>query len=179
MKNLTGGEFRFWPAEEPKPDNPLYMKPQWSQWQNHYHNLGNIFCAHFVDVNALHQNIPFAIDPRNARPGNYFLAITELPEFMSCIKTAVEKLGHACQSAFVHYRDLKNHSGTKGVFDKDRRFAHECEWRALFTPGSPGPLIIRLGSIESISQLCCADLDEMKIFFQNDNTIALKNCSLV
>jgi hypothetical protein len=53
LRDFSGGTISFWPAEEPKPESPLHMTPEWCQMTTSHGQLGNIFCLHFLDVSKL------------------------------------------------------------------------------------------------------------------------------
>jgi hypothetical protein len=179
LKDLSGGTFEFWPAEFPKPEHPLSLTPEWSQWATRNGHLGNIFCLYFLDADQLDRTKGYQIDVRNGRKDNCFLIIEQIQTFQRRIIDQADKQGIKWRMGFVRYVNLKKYSGPKDVFQKDLRFDHEKEWRTHFLNPRDSPLQLQIGSISDITMLCCGRLDKCELFLQDGGRIGMSNCRVL
>jgi hypothetical protein len=92
------------------------------------------------------------VDPENKTLGDACVVIYQPKVFLERFLAAAASVGSA-EYGLVKYV-AADYSGAMGPFTKfSEGFAHQNEYRVLVRPGSPAPLVLRLGSLEGIAEL--------------------------
>lgn len=113
--------------------------------------MGNIFCTIAITREMMEKSE--TLDKQNMEFGDTFLVITHHEEFLRRIDVATKKLGKTCSHKLVDYYDEENYSGYLGIFWKSMRYKHQNEFRIFIKNDQNEPLILKIGSIDDISQM--------------------------
>lgn len=119
----------------------------------------------------------FPVDDRNFRFGEHALLITNPPEFLRRIESALKSQRISGNANLVEYVDDK-HTGDLGPFRKLRKFAYQSEWRLVCYGGPGGPREIRIGGISDISAIMPSDKinREIRVEFEDFEQGAEPDC---
>lgn len=83
--------------------------------------------------------------------GDTAIIITNLPEFVSRVRTAAALSKWAIAHAMVQYVEPKIHDGPMGPFRKFQGYAYQNEFRFIFTTHEHKPCRLSIGSLRDIA----------------------------
>lgn len=93
------------------------------------------------------------LDERNMEFGDTFVVIFNPKEFLSRIDAAIKNLNKTYSWNLVKYYDEDSHNGDLDVFHKPLKYKHQNEFRIFVNNAENEPLILKIGSIEDISEI--------------------------
>jgi hypothetical protein len=112
---------------------------------------GNIFSM--IAITTELSNFTDILDKQNMQFGDSFLVIFNPKEFLSRIDIAIKHADLKYRWNLVKYYDEQTHSGELGVFHKPLKFKHQNEFRIFVENNQRSPLVLKIGSIEDISEI--------------------------
>lgn len=108
----------------------------------------NIFCL--LAITPSYRQV----DPRNDNLGDACVFIHKPASFLDRFRQAAAPICAQLQTGPVEYVPQATYRGSMGPFKKFAEgYAHQNEVRCLIRPGSPDPVILKLGSLEDIAEL--------------------------
>lgn len=155
--------FEFESFNNPKlqiklPDEPDSMYKNvdvtWVQLVKRYSNaLGNLFCLYCVDMTNAKDEGQIFVDEKNILFGSHALIMLDTDEFEKRLYSELERKGLKYHFGHINYIDLKNLSGRKTLFQKDKCYSYQNEFRIFIENNSQEPLSVKIGDISDISRL--------------------------
>lgn len=106
----------------------------------------NVFCMHGVTT----VSEPL-VDERNLAFGDSFVIVTDTMAFLNRFAEAATAAKLQADWRPVAYFDPLEHTGDVGPFRKSSEFAYQREFRLGVWPGSPEPVILRVGDLTDIT----------------------------
>jgi hypothetical protein len=114
-------------------------------------NLGghviNVFCMfalyHFVP--------PPVVDERNFCFGDSFVVVLNTQDFIDRFAASATANGLKFELGRVEYYDEKIYTGETWIFRKPKCLAYQSEFRFAISPGTIRPVVIDIGSLESLT----------------------------
>lgn len=140
------------------PDNPdskyKNVDVTWVQLVKRYSNPpGNLFCLYCVDMTNAKDEGQICVDEKNNFFGSHALILLDTEEFEKRLYSELEKRGLKYHFGHINYIDLKNLSGRKTLFQKDKSYSYQNEFRIFIENKSQEPLVVKIGDIGDISKL--------------------------
>lgn len=115
---------------------------------------GNLFCMSSFSLDLKTDEVEIILDKRFLEKfGTHYLLVLNQPEFFKRIDKALSDKNIDYRKGNVEYKDLKNHSGAKTIFDKDILFSWQNEYRIFIETDSTEFQIFNIGNIEDITEV--------------------------
>lgn len=92
-------------------------------------------------------------DKRNINFGDSAILITNLPEFVSRVRTAAGNQSWGVAHAAVEYVKRDTHDGQMGPFRKFEEFSYQNEFRFVLETGMNKPCRLLVGSLRDITRV--------------------------
>ncbi|MGE5107917.1 MAG: hypothetical protein ACM3H8_10255 [Sphingobacteriales bacterium] len=131
--------------------------------------LGNLFCMSAFNISPELRSTEFKFHENFLSFGQFGLVIMNQEIFLNRLIGKLKEMGNEdikTGYGFVNYIDLKNYSGKKNLFQKDKKFAWQEEFRIFFNTNkceNNDSLKISIGNMEDISEII--DLAKTKSLF--------------
>lgn len=127
--------------------------------------FGNLFCLHAINYNDLKEDVPFNFDKRNKEFGSHFIMIN-FYEFIKRLHIALDKLNYRWKHNLVEYKDFSKYKGEKTVFQKDKTYEYQKEFRLFIENKIDQHIKIYIGDISDISIIYSSSyIDTLKMKF--------------
>ena len=129
----------------------------------HNNYNGNLFCMGQFPFDMQSNDSFINIDSRFFEEfGKHYLLILDQPEFFRRIHETFSKLGISYKRDVVKYDDLKNYTGSKSIFLKDKSYSWQSEYRIFMDTGKNELQKFKIGNIEDITLL--GELSKSTVF---------------
>lgn len=126
--------------------------------------FGNLFCLHAINILGKRAGEIFSLDARNKPFGTHFLLIKDAVEFLSRLHKGLEKNNLKYDHGLVEYLDLSRYNGKKTVYQKDKIYEYQNEFRVFIHRDTNEVIQFEIGDISDISILYpCSVVDTLKM----------------
>lgn len=119
---------------------------------------GNIFCFYSIRLTDKPIGHEFTINSRCSKFGASCLFILDVNEFLVRLDSAMSLLNLNGIRDFVTYHDMSNFNGERNVFQKDKRFDYQQEFRLFFKHDLLEPIHFNIGSLKDIATVYSSDI---------------------
>lgn len=101
----------------------------------------------------------YIFDSRVSAFGRHCIVFTNTQEFIDRVKIGAATGGLWCNYAMVDYFAKEERHGRISVFDKQKLYEYQSEFRFAFSPGTAEPIILKLGSLIDITTEVISTVD--------------------
>jgi len=108
--------------------------------------FGNLFCLHSVNLLDKVDDEIFGLDEKNKEFGSHFLIIKDTAEFLSRLHQGLESNNLKFEHTLVEYLDLLVHNGKKTVFQKDKAYEFQKEFRLFIHSNQEDIIKFKIGT---------------------------------
>jgi hypothetical protein len=154
FKTFRNPELLIKPVNEP---DAKFKKVDitWSQIVKRNSNpYGNLYCLYCVDMSKAENEGQINVNEKNREFGSHALILLNAKKFEERLYSELKKRKMKFHFGFVHYVDLRNHTGKKSLFEKDLKYSYQNEFRIFIENEIQEPLILKIGDISDISSCC-------------------------
>ncbi|TFF35376.1 hypothetical protein [Mucilaginibacter psychrotolerans] len=121
--------------------------------ESHEEVLGNIFSLYCISSFTINNPLTFEMDSRVLGFGSHCLMIKDNLAFLRKIEHGLKGIGLEFSHGFVKYYDKNKINGRINLFQKPLEFSYQKEFRFYVQSDIFEPLMIKIGSLESISEV--------------------------
>ncbi|MDP1762853.1 MAG: hypothetical protein Q8L07_03130 [Sediminibacterium sp.] len=115
--------------------------------------LGNIYSLYCISSHGFADPSLFKIDERMKRFGSHILMIKDNPAFLNLIRKNLKSRKIPYREGFVEYYHKNKINGEIDILQKSMEFEYQKEFRIFAYQKECTPLILKLGSLEAISEI--------------------------
>jgi len=141
------------PLDDPNTEYKIVPTTRTQLITNRNDPFGNLFCLHSINLLEKNTGEIFGLDVRNKLFGTHFLLIKNTVEFLSRLHKGLEKNNLKYDYDLVQYLDLSRYNGKKSVFQKDKAYEYQKEFRLFIHRNKNDVIQFKIGDITDISIL--------------------------
>lgn len=116
------------------------------------------FCCSLHWLEILTDQPPITYNQKLLQMGNKMLFIYELGMFFKILEMSIENMGFNYSRKKVEYYDPHKHNDTLSLYNKDKTFEFQNEYRILIHTAEEGPIKIPLPGLKNMS--CILDTED-------------------
>lgn len=113
--------------------------------------FGNLFCMYTLDLTKVQQEEKFFFDKRLNKKSESCLIIKNVNEFLERLHIALDKNKYSWEHHLVEYKDFSDYYGNRTIFQKDKLYEYQNEFRLFIHNNKSEVIKVELGDISDIS----------------------------